>query len=165
MAATTKSTKRPLNKCKDCGKTWYPRGSNVSSRCPRCGSTKTKVAGLGILGTIGALVLMATFSGHPNSSTNQNAVINTGPTPPVVVTKPVTEAYSRDVSANNTPASVSSAPVAPQSSAAGIAAPDQAQDSSMDDASAATQVGSRKDTQKELQSTQPQESSDVFKHH
>lgn len=34
-------TKRPLNECRDCGKRWFPRGQNLSPRCPnrRCDST------------------------------------------------------------------------------------------------------------------------------
>jgi hypothetical protein len=30
------STRRPLNFCSRCGHTWYPRGHDVSTRCPRC---------------------------------------------------------------------------------------------------------------------------------
>ena len=30
-------TKRPKNKCKSCGYTWFPRGKNVSPQCPQCG--------------------------------------------------------------------------------------------------------------------------------
>ncbi|MEX3969603.1 hypothetical protein [Paraburkholderia caribensis] len=48
-------------------KTWYPRGSNVSSRCPKCGSSKTRVAGLGIVETLGTLFLMMTLRGHPGT--------------------------------------------------------------------------------------------------
>ncbi len=32
-------TFRPLNKCQECGKTWYPRGTDLSNRCPECKST------------------------------------------------------------------------------------------------------------------------------
>ncbi|MFM0336829.1 hypothetical protein [Paraburkholderia fungorum] len=66
MVATARNTKRPLNRCASCGKTWYPRGSNLSSRCPKCGSGKTKLAGLGIVGTLGALFLMLVMGGHPD---------------------------------------------------------------------------------------------------
>jgi len=31
-----RDTKRPLNQCGSCGYTWYPRGKDVSLRCPRC---------------------------------------------------------------------------------------------------------------------------------
>ncbi len=27
---------RPLNACRSCGHTWYPRGSDLSRECPRC---------------------------------------------------------------------------------------------------------------------------------
>lgn len=98
MATTTRQTIRPLNKCGSCGKTWYPRGSNLSSKCPRCGSSKTKVAGLGILGTIGCFALVAMFGGHPNksadapsapvvasSASNTALTVDTPPQPPTEV--------------------------------------------------------------------------------
>lgn len=31
-------TKRPENECRSCGRTWYPRGSDYSAKCPNCGS-------------------------------------------------------------------------------------------------------------------------------
>ena len=27
---------RPLHRCLDCGHEWYPRGSNISRKCPSC---------------------------------------------------------------------------------------------------------------------------------
>lgn len=30
-------TLRPQNRCRACGHTWYPRGSNLSRKCPNCG--------------------------------------------------------------------------------------------------------------------------------
>lgn len=33
-------TKRSLNRCGACGDTWYPRGRELSKKCPSCGSTK-----------------------------------------------------------------------------------------------------------------------------
>ena len=70
---TIRNTKRPLNRCTSCGKTWYPRGSNLSSRCPKCGSDKTKLAGLGILGAVGSILIGLVMSGH---SGNQNGSAN-----------------------------------------------------------------------------------------
>lgn len=29
--------KRPLNQCLECGHTWYPRGTDLSRKCPACG--------------------------------------------------------------------------------------------------------------------------------
>jgi hypothetical protein len=75
--ATTRNTKRPLNRCASCGKTWYPRGGNLSSRCPKCGSGKTKLAGLGIIGTLGSLFLMFVMGGHPD---NHNSTTGANPT-------------------------------------------------------------------------------------
>ena len=31
-------TKRPLNTCRSCNGTWYPRGTDLSQCCPKCGS-------------------------------------------------------------------------------------------------------------------------------
>ncbi len=36
--------KRPLNICKSCNYTWYPRGKSVSAVCPNCGSRETDLA-------------------------------------------------------------------------------------------------------------------------
>jgi hypothetical protein len=80
MAGTASNTKRPLNRCTSCGKTWYPRGGNRSSRCPKCGSSKTKIAGLGIIGTLGSLALMLVMGGHPdnhNLATTANSAEST----------------------------------------------------------------------------------------
>ena len=32
------STKRPQNNCANCGYTWFPRGHNLSTKCPNCGA-------------------------------------------------------------------------------------------------------------------------------
>src|SRR5262249_24814193 len=42
-APMTRFTRRPLNRCRHCLETWYPRGSNLSPRCPRCGSFAVEV--------------------------------------------------------------------------------------------------------------------------
>ena len=34
---------RPQNICKTCHYSWYPRGKNISHKCPRCGSTNTGI--------------------------------------------------------------------------------------------------------------------------
>lgn len=44
-------TLRPQNKCGACGHTWYPRGKNLSPKCPECGSRETKILAPSILGT------------------------------------------------------------------------------------------------------------------
>jgi hypothetical protein len=31
-------THRPLNRCTGCGHEWFPRGKDVSDKCPRCRS-------------------------------------------------------------------------------------------------------------------------------
>ncbi|MYN47646.1 hypothetical protein GTP23_21630 [Pseudoduganella sp. FT93W] len=42
------ATKRPQNKCKKCGYTWYPRGAHISLKCPSCGSSEVGFAGPGV---------------------------------------------------------------------------------------------------------------------
>lgn len=53
---TMRATKRPQNKCKSCGYTWYPRGKHISSKCPSCGSNKVSTVGGGSL-IVGAIIL------------------------------------------------------------------------------------------------------------
>lgn len=57
------ATKRPQNKCKACGNTWYPRGKNISSKCPNCGSKDVSVVwswgGVAALLVVGGVI----FSG------------------------------------------------------------------------------------------------------
>jgi hypothetical protein len=48
-------TKRPLNACRRCGYTWYPRGKNVSYSCPRCGSGEVELPIMALFRAIGAL--------------------------------------------------------------------------------------------------------------
>ena len=50
-------TKRPRNRCKDCGDTWFPKGRNISNRCPNCGSSNVVLAGCGCR-CLGAIVLL-----------------------------------------------------------------------------------------------------------
>ena len=41
--ARRQSTYRPQNVCHSCGYTWYPRGKNVSLKCPSCGNYETGI--------------------------------------------------------------------------------------------------------------------------
>lgn len=59
-------TKRPQNCCKSCGYTWYPRGKNLSLRCPNCGHTGVKTIGASSAAI--ALVLWFAMSGNNNKS-------------------------------------------------------------------------------------------------
>lgn len=78
-------TKRPQNRCGRCGDTWYPRGSNVSSKCPKCGSTGpiTAIGGRaggpsvpGCLAILGSLSVIWAF----------NSVVCQGGRPPTNMT-------------------------------------------------------------------------------
>jgi hypothetical protein len=57
---TRRGTKRSQNRCLRCGNTWYPRGKNVSSKCPNCGSTNIQSLGFDITpqGCITAVALV-----------------------------------------------------------------------------------------------------------
>lgn len=37
-------TRRPLNRCRECGRSWYPKGQDVSTECPGCGSSRVGIA-------------------------------------------------------------------------------------------------------------------------
>lgn len=77
-------TKRPQNKCGSCGYTWYPKGSNLSRKCPSCGSNKTQKVGLGVIGILLCLIIIA--ANNKNSNTENSASLNSNSTiPPEVV--------------------------------------------------------------------------------
>lgn len=59
-------TKRSQNKCRKCGYTWFPRGKNISLKCPSCGSTDVGFAsaGIGAIALCGLAILM--FAGDKN---------------------------------------------------------------------------------------------------
>ena len=47
---------RPQNRCNACGYTWYPRGKNVSLRCPGCGSGDVEVVTIPAAVVLGGLI-------------------------------------------------------------------------------------------------------------
>lgn len=53
------ATKRSQNKCRTCKYTWYPKGKNLSLKCPGCGGSDVGYAGMGLFGQLGlgALVI------------------------------------------------------------------------------------------------------------
>jgi uncharacterized paraquat-inducible protein A len=51
-------TKRRLNVCEDCKYTWYPRGKDLSPKCPQCGSTKTKIKPPNTLAIVLVLIII-----------------------------------------------------------------------------------------------------------
>ncbi len=76
------ATKRSLNKCVDCKYTWYPKGKDLSARCPECASVNVKYAGMGLLGQLGMgaviVVGLLIFSGKdksPIQSTTNDAIV------------------------------------------------------------------------------------------
>lgn len=63
---------RPLNGCRDCGRTWHPKGQDISARCPSCKSSRVYLP-----------------SGLPTSAQKPSAVApnsaSSASVPPVVV--------------------------------------------------------------------------------
>jgi hypothetical protein len=51
-------TRRPLNQCRRCGRTWYPRGANLSRQCPACGSGDVELPIMGCLRALAVLVVL-----------------------------------------------------------------------------------------------------------
>ena len=51
-------TKQPLNRCKDCGYTWYPRGKSLSPTCPNCGGRNTAIDLTGCYAILIAVALL-----------------------------------------------------------------------------------------------------------
>jgi hypothetical protein len=43
-------TLRPKNVCNDCGNTWYPKGKDLSSVCPRCKNGNVRISREGLIG-------------------------------------------------------------------------------------------------------------------
>jgi hypothetical protein len=73
--------KRSLNRCKSCGDTWYPKGRDLSRKCPNCGSTDIAYAGGGCGAILFLLILVAVvFAVFPRSK-NESATPPAEPTP------------------------------------------------------------------------------------
>jgi hypothetical protein len=53
--------KRLHNKCKSCGYTWYPKGKNISTKCPRCYSTAVDITLLEKIKAIFSLLFFIFF--------------------------------------------------------------------------------------------------------
>lgn len=77
-------TKRMQNKCKDCKYTWYPRGKDLSMKCPNCGSRNIGFSGNWIflilvvfLGFIAIGTYTKETTPPPENSITESAVIPT----------------------------------------------------------------------------------------
>ncbi len=53
-----RATYRPGNVCKTCGYTFYPRGHNVSLRCPNCGSRDIRMSYAGCVLPIAVVLFL-----------------------------------------------------------------------------------------------------------
>ncbi len=73
-------TFRPLNQCENCGSTWHPRGKDLSSRCPTCGSRNVGIVRSSssrsgcapiVVGIIGVIFVIGWFGNHSRGSSPQ----------------------------------------------------------------------------------------------
>lgn len=48
-----------LNRCQECGNTWFPRGFDLSRKCPKCHSPDVDFTGRIYLGMLVAIALLA----------------------------------------------------------------------------------------------------------
>jgi hypothetical protein len=51
--------KHLLNRCKSCGGTWFPRGFDLSRKCPHCGSVDVDFTGRIYLGMLALIAVAA----------------------------------------------------------------------------------------------------------
>ena len=84
MAPKQSQTKRQKNRCASCGYEWYPRGHDLSAKCPRCSNNKVKYAGPGLIAT----VLFAAIVLYFNKDDHQKLNPNDAAQPPVNIESP-----------------------------------------------------------------------------
>lgn len=95
-------TKRPQNKCLDCGDTWYPRGRDVSKSCPNCQGRSVEVvdaSGAMVLAVVLALCLAvfvaANMSPNPPPAPALEASADVASPPPAMERMPKVVVRSR----------------------------------------------------------------------
>lgn len=103
-----KTTKRPQNRCKSCGYTWYPRGKSLSPKCPNCGSGETRIVGTGLIAGLIMLGVIAAIFGHSNSGHTPTRE----PTIPVATEASGTDAASSVGAQSEASTDVASVPIA-----------------------------------------------------
>ena len=55
-------TKRPKNRCGDCRNTWFPKGKDLSDKCPRCGSDATEIDPTQMYATLIGIAVVAVIA-------------------------------------------------------------------------------------------------------
>lgn len=85
---TIRATKRPLNKCGDCGHTWYPKGRSISLKCPACHGKNTKRAGIGLGAAILIIAGLALFGGGKKDNSHEAAAPDVSPASAVTESAP-----------------------------------------------------------------------------
>lgn len=87
------ANKRSKNKCKSCGYTWYPKGKNLSRKCPDCGSREVTYSSGGCCGLIILLALIFGAISVFSSLIETNDTENESSTAEVESVKPNVEEY------------------------------------------------------------------------
>jgi predicted nucleic acid-binding Zn-ribbon protein len=98
------ATKRQQNKCNSCGYTWYPRGKNISLKCPSCGGSEisivaSRIGGVGVVLLI-VIGLIIFGVGKKNTSTEPEIASASAGTPMVVEQKDIVQTNSEPSVAN-----------------------------------------------------------------
>lgn len=87
-----------LNRCVKCGSTWFPRGFDVSRKCPNCGSVEVDLTGrfylaVLILLAVAAGIFWARDRAHPAARDAAAAIADVSEksrrTPPPALTVPI----------------------------------------------------------------------------
>ncbi len=95
--------KRPLNLCGQCGHTWYPRGHNVSPKCPQCGNSAGNTVSQGRAGLSGCgcviLVIVALIVWRASSSSSSDLPIGAGASASASAPLSSSEAHRDDATA------------------------------------------------------------------
>ncbi len=96
-------TKRLQNRCKACNYTWYPKGKNLSNKCPNCGSPDVTYAGtgcaaivaIGLIGIFGLSVFSVSTTSSDRTPTPTQPSQPSATPIPVVSASPVPASTAR----------------------------------------------------------------------
>ena len=65
--------KRQQNYCRNCGNTWYPRGTNRSRTCPHCKSSEVGLVGEGCITVLFFPILLPAYIIAPDHTCSWRA--------------------------------------------------------------------------------------------
>lgn len=83
---------RLLNRCQNCGHAWFPRGFDLSRRCPNCGGEDVDFTGrfylaILVVFAIGAGILWATDRPHKTAKNAAPSAASEPLVPPLITTE------------------------------------------------------------------------------